>query len=418
MKKLILICAISTITFFAKAQSGKPAENNFATYSQAMNKKVNAAINAKDNKQVIAMLTAWTDHYTQLAADSMKKYKDYMPSLYYYLTSFTAATGDKTNAANWFEKAANAGYTDYPQLAADTALLDTMQNNKKFEATLLRIREKGDFNYILKKSGSYDHKSESLPAFYYQPATSPELVAFKNKFNLDSVGGNGDEITRIKSLLFWVHNVVRHDGNIGNPTSKNAADLIAICKKENRGLNCRMMATILKDTYQAEGFNSRIVTCSPKDTTDFDCHVITVVWSRSLNKWIWMDPTFNAYVSDDKGNLLSIEEVRAKLINGDKLVLNNDANWNNQEKQTKAHYLDYYMSKNLYWLQCPVKSEWDLESNKSSKSSIDYVNLYPGTYTTINTTKKITADRIEYATNNPDYFWKKPAENSLANKKD
>jgi hypothetical protein len=29
-----------------------------------------------------------------------------------------------------------------------------------------------------------------------------------------------------------------------------------------------------------------------------------------------MDPTFNAYVSDTKGNLLNIEEVRAMLIDG------------------------------------------------------------------------------------------------------
>ena len=60
------------------------------------------------------------------------------------------------------------------------------------------------------------------------------------------------------------------------------------------------MATILKDAYQAMGYPARTVTCMPKDTADFDCHVITVVWSKQQQKWIWMDPTFNAYVSDEK----------------------------------------------------------------------------------------------------------------------
>ena len=48
-----------------------------------------------------------------------------------------------------------------------------------------------------------------------------------------------------------------------------------------------------------------------------------------------MDPTFNAYVKDEHGNLLSIAEVRERLITDQPLYLNEDANWNNKSKQTK-----------------------------------------------------------------------------------
>jgi hypothetical protein len=289
--------------------------------------------------------------------------------------------------------------------------MEGLRGNKRFLDDVQKLREKRDYSYIIQNSGPYKNVAvANLPGFTYQSASAPELVTLKNKFKLDSVAGNGDEISRMKKLLYWVHNEVRHDGNSNNPSSKNAVDLIAVCQKENRGVNCRMMSTILRDVYQSEGIPTRIVTCLPKDSTDRDCHVITVAWAKSLNKWLWMDPTFNAYVTDAKGNLLNIEEVRQRLVaGGDDLVLNNDANWNNKSKQTKAYYLGYYMSKNLFWLQCSSKSQWDIETQKAGTANVDYINLYPGSFNSIHKNVKASGDRVQYAINNPDYFWQKPA---------
>ena len=162
----------------------------------------------------------------------------------------------------------------------------------------------------------------------------------------------------------------------------------------------------LRDAY-LRWVSNQDVTCMPKDTTIL-LHVINVVWSKTLDKWIWMDPTNNAYVSDEKGNLLSIEEVRNKLILGDALVVNDNANWNNKEKVTKEHYLDYYMSKNLYWINCNAKNEWDIETIGAGKSPIDTVVLYPGQFTTFTGDKETGKTRVSYATNNAAYFWAKP----------
>ena len=96
------------------------------------------------------------------------------------------------------------------------------------------------------------------------------------------------------------------------------------------------------------GIKSRYVTCMPKDPNDNDCHVINSVYSQQLNKWIWIDLSFNAYVKDEKGNFLGIAEIRERLINNKPLVLNEDANHNNETKQTKEEYLENYMAKNLY----------------------------------------------------------------------
>ena len=116
-----------------------------------------------------------------------------------------------------------------------------------------------------------------------------------------------------------------------------------------------MMAQMLTEVYLAMGFKARFVTCLPRYLIG-DCHVITTVYSRTLNKWIWVDPTYDAYITDENGTMLSISEVRSRLRNDQELYLNDYANWNHQSKQTKEYYLYYYMAKNLYYLECMEES--------------------------------------------------------------
>ena len=64
-----------------------------------------------------------------------------------------------------------------------------------------------------------------------------DLVRVRRYFNLDSIAGAGDEISKIKNLLAWVHNTIRYDGSSYNPEEKYAIALYEICKKEDRGIN-------------------------------------------------------------------------------------------------------------------------------------------------------------------------------------
>lgn len=267
---------------------------------------------------------------------------------------------------------------------------------------------------ILKGAGKYDYSDiRFIPKFTYQSADNPDLQRIRQDLKLDSIAGKGSELSQIFNLLHWVHNLVKHDGSSNNPTLKNAIDLINVCKVENRGVNCRMLATILNECYLSIGIKSRYITCMPKETEFDDCHVINMVYSRDLKKWIWIDPTFDAYVMDEKGNLLGIQEVRERLVNGQSLVLNADANWNRENLQTKEDYLENYMAKNLYRLQTPLKSEYDTETWKSGKEVI-YVELLPLDGIEQTPQKKEQTNNstgvkfIYYKTNNPNLFWTKP----------
>ena len=269
----------------------------------------------------------------------------------------------------------------------------------------------------LKKAEKYNLEDvREIPKFTYQSKKNPNLVALRKVFKLDSVAGAGNDVSQILNLLHWVHNLIPHDGNHGNPEIRNAMNMISVCKKENRSLNCRGLATVLNECYLSLGFKSRFITCLPKDSLgiDKDCHVINMVYSDSLKKWLLIDPTYDTYVMNEKRELLSIEEVRDRIINDKPLIINPDANWNNKSPMMKKYYF-YYMAKNLYILECPVNSEYDTETKKRGKI-ITYIQLLPLDYCkqlpdkTESTDKKTGTTFIKYKTNNPTLFWKAPRE--------
>lgn len=275
-----------------------------------------------------------------------------------------------------------------------------------------QIAYKQTYLQKLQNAEKYDYSDNRfVPNFSYQSMDNPNLIKIRKDLKLDSIAGTGNEISKIINLMHWVHNSIRHDGSTPtNPNSKNAIDIIKVCKTENRGVNCRMMATVLNECYLSMGIKSRFVTCMPKETIFEDCHVINMVYSNDLKKWIWIDPTFDAYVMNEKGELLGLAEVRERLINGKPLLLNPDANWNRKNSQTKEYYLETYMAKNLYRLKTPLVSEYDTETWENVKE-ITYVELLPLDGIEQLPQKKEKTDEktgikfTSYITNNPNLFW-------------
>lgn len=286
----------------------------------------------------------------------------------------------------------------------------------EIDTAFTRIIYNPTYLEILKGAKKYNlNDSRKIPEFSYQSKENENLKSLNKEYNLDSIAGQGNEVSQIINLLHWVHYLIPHDGNSDNPQMKNAMSLINECKILKRGLNCRGLATVLNESYLSLGFKSRIITCIPKDSLkiDNDVHVINMVFAKSLKKWLWIDPTNNAYVMDENAELLSIEEVREKLINDKPLFINPDANWNRKESTNKEWYLYNYMAKNLYMLECPVKSEFDLETNKKDKDirsirliPLDYFEQLPDNSEYLD--KNLNVRFIKYKTNNPALFWKTP----------
>lgn len=287
-------------------------------------------------------------------------------------------------------------------------------NEKDTFNTRIEFVEVIDYLARLKNAGTYNLKDKrKIPAFTYQDKNHPALVALRKEHNLDSIAGTGTDISQLLNVMHWLHSKVRHDGNNGNPDTKNASAMISACKDGSRGLNCRGLGITLNECYLALGFKSRYATCMPKEVQFDDCHVINTVYVPSLSKWVYLDPTHDAYVQDENGQFLSIEEVRDRLVHGKPLVLNPSANWNNQENTSKEYYLDYYMAKNLYRIECPLSSEYNLETREQGKNR-EYIELLPldalkstSKFEEVND-KNLNRKTTMYKTNNPTLFWAIP----------
>lgn len=315
----------------------------------------------------------------RLAKESIKDAKAY-PSVEYYPLQACYILRSLTDSVNC--------YRYLPEVDSIVA------EAKKFDRNKSKIE-------ILQESASYTNTSEDTINWRYAYPSDSLLTATRLTFNLDSIAGNGDDYSKIKNLTYWIHDVIKHNGmRPDRPTEPyDVSNIIEYARKDSIGANCRMMAIALQQVLLAEGIPARFLTCESKQyDTDGDCHVICTAWSKELDKWVWCDPTFAAFVTSPDGTPLHPGEVRQRLIDGEEVCLNEDANWNHENQETKEHYLDYYMAKNLYIISAYDEQMPRVEGPGSNEDNVSLIVLVPEGFNY----------RGVKTTSNEAEFWKKP----------
>ncbi len=404
--KVLAFGLLSLIATFAKAQSLEKYYEQLSEYEE----QYRTYYDSGQYDLAIQPLTDLIHYLDSITAFKGPEYDEsrekieqslsyFKANTYYNLACSYSLSHQKKAAIAALENAIDLGYKDYANMKKDSDL-DLLRNEKRFKA-LLKQLEQYDPLVILRNAAPYAHEdTDSLPRFSYQQAEDTRLKNVKEFFSLDEVAGDGDEVSKILNILRFVHDSIRHNGNNYALCEFDAIDIYNYYKSTGKGVNCRHLAIALNEMYLSMGIPSRYVTCMPKDPNDQDCHVINAVWSSQLKKWIWVDPTFYAYVTDENGTLLGIAEVRERLINGRPLVLNEDANWNHESQQTKEYYLENYMAKNLYYIECVTENRFNPESRYRDTGSI-YVKLVPSD-------EEETSNERMIFTHDADYFWQAP----------
>ena len=317
--------------------------------------------------------------------------------LYYDQACCYAMVGQKKKALDALEQSVLLGYKDYNYMKNDNDL-QSLRKEKKYLSLLDQVKDRQPLS-VLKKSASYAKDNKKIE-FIYQPKESMNLRMVRDYFKLDSVAGQGDELSKILNLMHFAHDNIRHDGSNRAFAEMDAIDLYNYYKTTGKGVNCRQLAISLCEMYLSMDIPARYVTCMPADSLDFECHVINTVWSSQLQKWLYIDPTFDAWVTDENGTMLSIAEVRERLINDQPLVLCETANWNHESPQTKEDYLETYMAKNLYFFVCKKLNRFNPESLYRNNDPEGDVRLMPVGFVNNNRKCETTTD--------PEVFWAKP----------
>ena len=288
--------------------------------------------------------------------------------------------------------------------------LASLRKDKKYQALLAEVKDRQPLS-VLKKSAPYAQDTVKMDTpFRYESKDSKCLSVVREYFKLDSVAGQGDELSKIINLLHFAHDNMRHDGGNRAFAEMDAIDLYNYCKTTGKGINCRQLAISLCEMYLSMGIPARYVTCMPVDPLDYECHVINTVWSSQLQKWLYIDPTMDAWVTDEDGTMLSIAEVRERLIKDQPLVLCETANWNHESQQTKEYYLGYYMAKNLYYFVCKKYSRFNPESDYRPNPAEEDIRLIPVGFVN----NRSAEGRLQGkswkcdTTTDPDFFWAKP----------
>lgn len=404
--KVLAFGLLSLIATFAKAQSLEKYYEQLSEYEEQYRTYYDSGqydLAIQPLTDLIHYLDSITTFKGPEYDESREKIEQslayFKANTYYNLACNYSLSHKKKAAMAALENAIALGFKDYANMKKDSDL-DLLRNEKRFKA-LLKQLEQYDPLVILRNAAPYAHEdTDSLPRFSYQQAEDTRLKNVKEFFSLDEVAGDGDEVSKILNILRFVHDSIRHNGNNYALCEFDAIDIYNYYKSTGKGVNCRHLAITLNEMYLSLGIPSRYVTCMPKDPNDQDCHVINVVWSSQLKKWIWVDPTFYAFVTDENGTLLGIAEVRERLIDGRPLVLNEDANWNHESQQTKEHYLENYMAKNLYYIECVTENRFNPESRYRDTGS-SYVILVPSD------DKEESSERMVF-THDADYFWQAP----------
>ncbi len=286
------------------------------------------------------------------------------------------------------------------QITSDSAFAP-LKSDSRFQAVVERMAQNADFRRMLRLSPPYDtgslyRRTEPPQRMTFPAAGDSVLQRIRDYFQADYIAGTGSEIERLKNVMFWLHDRIRHRGNFLPASRRSAIDLVEGCRQAGSdGMNARGQAIVLAEIYQALGWPARFITCQSKHyKDDRDATVVTVVWSFTLGKWVMMDASMAAYVTDEDGMLLHPGEIRQRMKDGRPLRLNAEANWNHQESVTQEHYLDYYMAKNLYYMSGFVQNVPGIESQRN-----------PAYYTLVPEGENI---KIGIPVYDDAWFWQKP----------
>ena len=249
---------------------------------------------------------------------------------------------------------------------------------------------------LLREAGSYKADTAKIEINHVPyPERAEEIMGY---FCLDTLY-DADASTWEKTLAIgeFVANNIPHDNQKEYPKYVNAIGLWEYTKTVAPAFNCRLHSILTYELLTAAGIKARYITCLPYDRNDNDCHVVNEVWLPETGEWVMIDTDMKRYITDRKGNLLSLAEIREHFINDKKVVVY----YNFDNPISKITYYHAYMAKNTYWFCCWGDLGFYQEDHTTfpeSKLRSRYYALVPEGFETFSG-KEIT-------THDPEQFWR------------
>ncbi len=249
---------------------------------------------------------------------------------------------------------------------------------------------------LLQDAKPYQADTTSFSFGLSAPAT--KSLELRSYFLLDSLMEGAEDTWEATLRIAQIPASIRHDNPEPRPTRYNAIDLWTWAEAHPKGFNCRAHSILLHELLLSVGIANRVITCSPQDTTDTDCHVVNAVWLPEKKKWVMVDTDKHAYATDENGTVLSLMEMREKLIREEPVEFESFTADSIPNKQP----LYYYWAKNLYYLDALEQQTYDVESSPNGHWRKVYLvpqkTHFPKSYRPLQ----------DVLTTDEDRFWEEP----------
>ncbi len=271
---------------------------------------------------------------------------------------------------------------------------------------------------LLKKHAEFSAQPPADPvevSFSYAAPSDENLTKLRDTYDLETIAGGGSETDRIINLTTWVYQLTGHANEPQIPKELNALNLIRLAKDEHMLINCFMKTVILNEVFLAMGFSSRWTHLLPHSREEDQSHFVTSVYLPSLGRWVLMDPDMGAYVTDEKGTILGVAEIRSRLIADEPLVVKDldtsqsllARSWSSVRNFAEGVDYPWFLSAFIFKIRCPQASTF----NQRSMPDRVYFELLPDGYREELLQKPMVTERGKTIyINDEELFWQRPAE--------
>lgn len=133
---------------WAQTQEESKMKDEFYKTLNSLNQEKKQALDKKDYAKVEQCIWNIIDNYKKLPETVQKRIGLNYGYHYYDIACYQSLQKKTEDALKHFDLAFQNGYVNYAHIQKDTDL-DNIRNEKKFQETLVKIREEGDYLYIL-----------------------------------------------------------------------------------------------------------------------------------------------------------------------------------------------------------------------------------------------------------------------------
>ena len=260
------------------------------------------------------------------------------------------------------------------------------------------------------KEISYSKESpNNLYEFYYSDTLGNEyLRELKNEYNIELlVNGEKSDIDKIKSILDWTSRQWEHNGS-NNPTKQDALTILKEAQ-EGKRFRCVEYGIVATAALNSVGIPARTLGLKTRDVEKVmrgAGHVVSEVYSKELDKWIFIDPQFNI-IPTLNGYPLNGVEFQKEIFNKNaelKLI-------NKQGELTKEDSDNYikWVGKYLFYFDVLFDQKTLNSSKIKTINGMTKITLVPVGYKEPRIFQRRYKIDYSYYTNSLNDFYRKPS---------